>query len=139
MSLKRTFYLILGFIGLIFGFIGAMVPLLPAFPFLLIAALSFGKSSERLHTWFINTKVYKNNLESYLQKKGMTTRAKINLIVTVTLSMAIGFYMMRRLPIGQIILSVVWVGHLLYFWFSVPTIDEKGEIDNELQPVKKVH
>ncbi|HHX07064.1 MAG TPA: DUF454 domain-containing protein [Erysipelothrix sp.] len=137
MNLKRTFYLILGFIGLIFGFIGAMVPLLPAFPFLLIAALSFGKSSERLHTWFINTKVYKNNLESYLQKKGMTQRAKINLIIAVTISMSIGFFMMRRLVIGQIILAIVWVGHLFYFWFGVPTINEKGEIDNELQPVKK--
>lgn len=137
MNLKRTFYLILGFIGLIFGFIGAMVPLLPAFPFLLIAALSFGKSSERLHTWFINTKVYKNNLESYLQKKGMTQRAKINLIITVTISMSIGFFMMRRLVIGQIILAIVWGGHLFYFWFGVPTINEKGEIDNELQPVKK--
>ena len=62
--MKKLLFIILGCIGLVLGAIGAVLPLMPAFPFLLLAAFSFAKSSERLHSWFIGTKLYKNNLES---------------------------------------------------------------------------
>lgn len=72
MKAKKILFIVLGCIGLGLGAVGAVVPLLPAFPFLLLAAYSFARSSERLHSWFINTKLYKNNLESYVKGKGMT-------------------------------------------------------------------
>ena len=100
--------------------------LLPAFPFLLLAAFCFGKSSERLHNWFIGTKLYKNNLESYVQGKGMTKGTKIRIMVTVTLLMGIGFVMMHQVRTGQIILCCVWVFHILYFCFGVRTIPADG-------------
>ena len=70
MKAKKILFIVLGCIGLGLGAVGAVVPLLPAFPFLLLAAYSFARSSERLHSWFINTKLYKNNLESYVKGKG---------------------------------------------------------------------
>lgn len=51
MNIKKTIYLALGCIGVGLGALGAVLPLLPAFPFLLLAAFCFGKSSERLHIW----------------------------------------------------------------------------------------
>ena len=48
MKLKKIVYLTLGFLGLALGAVGAVLPLLPAFPFLLMAAVCFGKSSEKL-------------------------------------------------------------------------------------------
>ena len=47
MNIKKTIYLALGCIGVGLGALGAVLPLLPAFPFLLLAAFCFGKSSER--------------------------------------------------------------------------------------------
>ena len=96
--------------------------ILVLFPFLLLAAFCFGKSSERLHNWFIGTKLYKNNLESYVQGKGMTKGTKIRIMVTVTLLMGIGFVMMHQMRTGQIILCCVWVFHILYFSFGVKTL-----------------
>ncbi len=122
MRIKKVIYLCIGFIGLGLGAIGAALPLLPAFPFLLIAAFSFGKSSEKLDKWLKDTKLYKNNLESYVKGQGMTIRAKIKIIITVTVLMAIGFIMMREVQIGQIILFFVWVFHLVYFSIMVKTI-----------------
>lgn len=121
MKIKRILWLILGFIGVGLGAVGAVVPMLPAFPFLMLALLGFGKSSERLHTWFIGTKLYKDNLESFVRGQGMTKKTKIRITVTVTLLMAFGFFMMFRkdLFIPCAILAGVWLFHILYFAFGV--------------------
>ena len=67
MNLKIILYILLGCIGVGVGALGAVLPLLPAFPFLLLALFCFGRSLEKLHTWFIGTWLYKENLESYVQ------------------------------------------------------------------------
>lgn len=124
MKLKKIAYIVVGCIGVVLGAVGAVIPMLPAFPFLLLAAYCFGKSSERLNQWFIHTKLYKNNLETYVQGKGMTMKTKVRIMATVTILMSIGFFMMHRVPVGRIILVVVWVCHIVYFLFGVKTLEE---------------
>lgn len=129
MTPKKLFWIILGCIGTALGAIGAVVPMLPSFPFLLLAAFSFGKSSERLHTWFINTKLYKDNIESYVNGKGMTVATKTRILITVTALMGFGFRMMmlKRLYIPCMILALVWIFHVIYFLFSVKTLEKEAE------------
>lgn len=115
----KYIYLILGFIGIGLGAVAAVVPLLPSFPFLLLAFISFGKSSEKLDSWFRSTKLYTNNLESFINKQGMTRGAKVRVMITVTVVMMVGFVMMNQIRIGQIVLGIVWIGHILYFSFGV--------------------
>lgn len=122
--MKRIIYIVLGCIGLCMGALGAVLPLLPAFPFLLMAAVCFGKSSQKLNDWFVGTNLYKNNLESYIQKRGMTRQAKIRVMVTVTIIMAISFAVMDKVPVGRAVLLCVWLFHVLYFVFKVKTIAE---------------
>ena len=64
MRLKKAVYMILGCIGVGLGAVGAVLPLLPSVPFLLLAAFCFARSSQRINDWFIHTKLYKENLES---------------------------------------------------------------------------
>lgn len=122
MSLRKALYVVLGCIGLGLGALGAALPLLPSFPFLLLAAFCFARSSEKLHHWFVNTKLYKDNLESYVAGKGMTKKTKIRIMATVTLLMSVGFIMMHAVPVGRIILGCVWACHVLYFTLGVKTI-----------------
>ena len=124
MKIKKILYVILGCIGLALGAVGAVLPLLPAFPFLLLAAFCFAKSSEKLHRWFTGTKLYKNNLESYVKGQGMTWKTKIRIMITVTVLMSIGFIMMHAVPVGRIVLACVWVFHILYFVSWVKTIKQ---------------
>lgn len=127
MKFKKILLIVLGCIGVGMGVLGAVLPLFPTFPFLLLAAFCFAKSSEKMHHWFINTKLYKNNLESYVKGQGMTWQTKIRIMVTVTLLMSIGFFMMSRVPVGRMILGCVWLFHMIYFCFCVKTKRETAE------------
>ena len=124
MKLKKVLYVILGCIGVGLGAVGAVVPMIPAFPFLLLAAFCFARSSEKLHNWFIHTKLYKDNLEDYVAGRGMTWRTKIRIMATVTLLMSIGFTMMalKSVVIGCAVLTGVWMFHIVYFIWGVKTI-----------------
>ena len=127
--MKRILYIILGCIGVGFGAVGAVVPMLPAFPFLMLAAFSFARSSEKLHTWFIGTKLYKDNLEDYVAGRGMTVKTKIRIMITVTLLMSVGFIMMglKGIVTGCIVLGCVWAFHIIYFIWGVKTIPATKE------------
>ncbi len=122
--MRKIFYLVLGCVGLALGAVGAVIPLLPAFPFLLLAAFSFSRSSERLNHWFLNSRLYKENLESYVKGRGMTARAKVRVCGTVTACMVISAILLRQYWIGLLLLGIIWVGHLLYFTYRVETIEE---------------
>lgn len=125
MKIKKILYIVTGCVGVGLGAVGAVVPLLPAFPFLLLAAFCFGRSSERLNHWFVHTKLYKNNLESYVQGKGMTWKTKIRIMIMVTILMSIGFIMMHQVPVGRAVLGCVWLFHILYFVFGVKTMKQE--------------
>jgi len=130
MKLKKVIFIILGCICLALGTVGVFLPILPSTPFYLATLFFFANSSEKLHTWFLGTKLYKNHLESFVKKRGMLLKTKITIIATVTLLMGFGFFMMARkgIWIPCVILAVVWLAHIFYFVFRVKTITkEKAE------------
>lgn len=122
--MKKILYTILGCFGLGMGAVGAIIPVLPTFPFLMVAAFCFARSSEKLDRWFKNTKLYKANLEDFASGRGMTRKAKIRIMVTVTLLMSFGFIVMgiKGIVTGCIILGCIWVFHIIYFVFGIKTI-----------------
>ncbi|NLW19763.1 MAG: DUF454 domain-containing protein [Clostridiales bacterium] len=122
--MKKSLYLALGFLGLALGFVGAAVPLLPAFPFLVLAAFGFGRGSQRLHAWFINSALYRHNLEGFLKGRGMTRGAKRRVILTVTVVMGLGIWFMRNIPWAQALLGLIWLGHVVGFVWGVKTVGE---------------
>lgn len=122
MRLKKALLVVVGCLSLALGAIGAVLPILPTVPFLMLSAFCFAKSSEKLHSWFISTKLYKKNLESFVKGEGMTVKTKVKIMSTVTILMAIGFIMMSRVPVGRVILAIVWVCHVEYFVFRVKTL-----------------
>ena len=42
-----------------------------------------------------------------------------------TVLMAIGFIMMNNVPIGRVVLVIVWIFHFLYFGLKVETVKEE--------------
>ena len=131
-KITKLFWIVLGFIGFGIGTVGVVVPLLPSFPFYMLTLFAFAKSSDRLHKWFMSTKLDKRKLESFVNKKGMTVKTKIRIMACVTLVMGFGFLMMKNVPVGRIILAIVWVCHMIYFIFGVKNYSEE-EKSEELE------
>lgn len=129
MKIKKKLLCAAGIILTALGAVGAVVPLLPAFPFLMGAMFCFARSNDKMNAWFLNTSLYKNHLESYVKKRAMTIKTKLTLSASLTMAMAIGFFAMHRIPVGQIILVIVWLFHILFFFFGIKTLKVETTAD----------
>ena len=131
MNIRKILYVILGCIGVGLGAVGAVIPMIPTFPFLMLTAFAFARSSEKLDRWFRNTKLYQDNLEDFAAGRGMTWKTKIRIMGTVTVLMSIGFVLMgsRGIVAGCIVLGCVWLLHILYFCFAVKTLPVQPEAE----------
>ena len=125
--MKKYVYLSLGLLSLGVGALGSFVPVLPTVPFLMLAAFCFARSSQKLHNWFVGTKLYRDNLADLASGRGMTKKAKVRIMVTVTALMSVGFAVMgmKGVAAGCVLLALVWVIHLIYFVFGIKTIPVK--------------
>lgn len=132
----RIIYIVVGLITLALGAVGVVLPILPTTPFLLVSAFCFARSSERLNRWFRGTKLYQNNLETFVRGQGMTKGAKLRVMGSVTILMGIAFIAMKNVPVGRMMLAVVWVAHVIAFCFFIKTCPDgaaEEETSHEVQ------
>ena len=110
-----------GFVTFGLAVLGAVLPVLPTTPFMLLAAFCFARSSERLDAWFKSTKLYRHVFESYVEKRSMTVRAKLSIILPSTALLSVSAFFMRDIVPMLVVLGLIWVGHIVYFGFIVKT------------------
>ena len=131
----KLFYVIIGILSFGLGIAGTILPLIPTTPLILLSAVSFGKSSQRLHAWCVSTKFYRNNVEKFVTKRSMTIKAKVILLSGISLIMGLSFMIMIifQTPVFvRIILAVIWVCHMMYFGLKIKTIKIKPDVPVKL-------
>lgn len=131
---KKYIYITVGLIAFVLGAIGIALPILPTTPFLLLASFCFARGSERFNTWFINSKVYKKHLESFVKDRAMTLKEKICLLAFADTMLAFPFFMVDNLYMRIFIIFLVSF-KFYYFTFKIRTITKKEK--NSLK-IKKV-
>lgn len=125
-AISKRIWAVAGLAAFGLGCVGVALPVIPTTPFVLLAAFCFARSSERLDRWFHGTKLYEKVLKDYVAKRSMTMRAKLTVLVPVTVLMALAAFFMRRLVWGPWLMLVIWLAHFVYFGLVVKT-DRAGE------------
>lgn len=111
----RFLYAFLGLICVGLAVIGIVLPLLPTVPFLLLAALLFANSSERLHDWIISHSLFGPMIDDWRShgaiRPGAKKAATLSIAAVFGLSLAFGApgYV---LGIQAVVLSCV----LIFIW-----------------------
>lgn len=77
----------LGFLAL--GLIGAVLPVLPTTPFLLVAAAAFARSSPRLHDWLLNHRLFGPPIRNWEDNGAISARAKTLAVGSMAVVLAI--------------------------------------------------
>ena len=126
-----------GALGLLFfglGALGAVLPVLPTTPFLLLASFFFLRSSKRLDDWFHGTRLYKRYLANFMENRQMTLRSKL-------LCMAPGVVIMSVLavvlpsPWAKAGLIFLVLFEIWYFAFRIKTVS----VDEARRQIGRAH
>ena len=106
--MKRTILISLGWLCVGLGFVGVFVPGIPTTIFLIIALWAFTKSSKKLRNWLLNHKRFGPILNNWQQHKVVPRRAKILMVVLMSLAVVLFYYSLQNLylTIGLIIILV---------------------------------
>ncbi|HHU6750136.1 TPA: YbaN family protein [Staphylococcus pseudintermedius] len=117
-------YLLLGIGGIftLLGFAGAVLPLLPTTPFLLVAVLCFAKSSDRFHDWLIQTKVYQAYVEDFRKYRGYTMKKKIQLLISLYIVVGFSIWIVdvTMIRLGLLVMVVLQTLVLLTWVKTLP-------------------
>ncbi len=100
----RIFFLILGMVFLILALVGVVLPGMPTTVFVLLAAWSWAKSSEKFHDWLLNHNLFGQMVRDWHEKRAMPRKAKYIAWTMMGLSSIFLFY---RLPA-----DLLWVAVL---------------------------
>ncbi len=119
------FWFTIGFISLAFGAVGIILPLLPTTPFMLVAAFSLSRSSERWHKWLINHKIFGALIKNWQKYGAINGYAKI----VSTVSIVIVFSLSIVMDVNKIVILIQFfvLGSVTIFILSrpLPPTDKK--------------
>jgi uncharacterized membrane protein YbaN (DUF454 family) len=81
-------YVALGCIFVGLGALGAVLPVLPTTPFLLLASFFFVRSSPRLNHWLLRSPLFGPFLRDWHQHRGIRPVVKVTAVATVFVAVA---------------------------------------------------
>lgn len=116
----RPFFVFLGVTSLFLGIIGIFLPLLPTTPFILLAAYCFSRSSQRMHNWLIQHKVFGKLIADW-EEHGVI-RTKIKWIATISMVVMVSYPVIFIIPYLWLkLVTVSIIGLVLIFIWTRPS------------------
>jgi len=118
--LAKYLYIALGFIFVSLGSLGALLPVLPTVPFMILALWCFARSSDCFHDWLYHHRIFGPQLQLWDKYKVVPISAKILSITSMALSFAyIVFY--KDLSVYVIVITAVIMAYAAYYILTKPS------------------
>ncbi|MGI9260484.1 MAG: YbaN family protein [Woeseiaceae bacterium] len=102
---KRITLIFIGLSSLALGAIGIFVPLLPTTPFVLVAAIAFANSSDRLHQWLIEHDIFGPLIANWRRHGAIDRSTKVISILSMAAIILISLLM--AVPTHVIVVQAV--------------------------------
>ena len=118
-QITKVFLIFVGFLSIILGVIGIVVPLLPTTPFILLAAACFAKSSKRFHDWLIHHPFFSPIINNFKNGQGIPRKIKIRVIVFIWLTLGISMILLTNQWI-TLVLFIMGIGLTTFLWRIPP-------------------
>ena len=112
----RVLYFIGGWVSLILGCVGIVLPLLPTTPFILLAAYCFSRSSERLHQWLITHPQMGPLIRDWQQDGSISKTAKTKATVLIIGTFAVTFAVVNVGLMVKGVILLIGIGVLTFIW-----------------------
>lgn len=123
--MKRTILNIIGWLAVALATLGVILPLLPATPFLLLAAWCFARSSPRFHHWLLYRSWFGRYIRHWQQHRALPPGAKPRAIIFIVITFAVSLYLVQQVWVRLLLLMMM--GALLFFMWRLPVVDEKQQ------------
>ncbi len=108
---RRLGFLLLGHALLGIGIIGALVPVLPTTPFLILAAGCYTRASPRLEAWLLDHPRFGPALRDWRAHGAIAPRAKRAALIGMTTGFALFWFFVRPgWPLALAVLALMGVG-----------------------------
>ncbi len=117
--MAKILYLIIGWIALVLGIIGAFLPIMPTVPFLIVALWGFSKSSEKFHNWLYTHKLYGPMLQDWDKHRVIPIWGKAWAIIAMSGSLVIMFNM--NIPIWAVFIAAIIMISVAIFILRCPS------------------
>ncbi|WP_068116137.1 YbaN family protein [Tropicimonas marinistellae] len=115
----RVLWAIGGVSSLGLGTLGAVLPLLPTVPFVLLAAYCFSRSSDRMHDWLLDHNIFGPMIHNWRESGAIGLRAKR--LATVTVAAVFGLSILMGVRPILLAIQAAVLGAVLIFIWSRPT------------------
>lgn len=113
-KVKQYFFISLGWVFVVLGAIGAVLPLLPTTPFLILALACFAENSPRFHSMLLNHKWFGPPLQQWEKTHTIRRNVKKKVYLMILLTFGISISVLW----GRVWLQLMLVGIcLLLLWF----------------------
>ena len=112
-SVLRLGYVLLGFLSLAIGTVGAFVPLLPTVPFMLLAAFFFARSSPAMERKLLEHPTVGPHIVAWRSRGAISRNGKRAALVAFAISAAIGLvalpYPWSFVPLIAAVIGGSWI------------------------------
>lgn len=111
----------LGWLFVALAALGALLPVLPTTPFLLLAVWCFARSSPRFHSWLLYRSWFSGYLQHWYQYRAMPPGSKWKAVCLIVVSFSLSLYLVSILWI-RLLLIFIFIA-LLIFFYRMPVVD----------------